>query len=178
MTHRLFIAIRPPEAVRDLLIDRMEALEGARWQDEDQLHLTLRYIGECEPRTAEDVMAALKSVSIAPFPLTISGVGHFERKGVPNAIWASVAPSEPLVTLRSRVQRACRRAGLPVETRKFTPHVTIARLNRSSGPPGPWLARNSDLRIDNWQVEAFTLYESHLQDSGSAYEPVMRYALG
>lgn len=175
MAQRFFIAIRPPEAIRDLLIDRMEALEGANWQDDDQLHLTLRFVGEADPHRVDDLMAALQSVSAPPFALAIDGVGHFERKGIPHTLWAGVTPSEPLSVLRNRVERACRRAGFPAETRKFAPHITVARLNRSTAPLEGWLAQNADCRSDSWPVDSFVLVESRLDPGGSIYEPVMRY---
>ena len=175
MGQRFFIAIRPPGEIRDLLIDRMEALEGARWQDDDQLHLTLRFVGEADPREVDDLMVALQSVSAPPFALALDGLGHFERKGVPHTLWAGVTQPDALFVLRNRVERACRRAGFPAETRKFAPHITIARLNRSTAPPEGWLARNADLRSDSWPVDSFVLYESRLDPGGSTYEPVMRY---
>ena len=70
MSHRLFIAIRPPAVVRDALIDTMEALDGARWQDDDQLHLTLRFVGEVERAVANDLAAALEAISMPPFGLS------------------------------------------------------------------------------------------------------------
>ncbi|MBU2339793.1 MAG: RNA 2',3'-cyclic phosphodiesterase [Alphaproteobacteria bacterium] len=175
MGQRFFIAIRPPGPIRDLLIDRMEALDGANWQDDDQLHLTLRFVGGADPRQVDDLMAALQSVCALPFALALDGVGHFERKGVPHTLWAGVAPSEPLLVLQNRVERACRSAGFPAETRKFAPHITVARLNRSSAPPAGWLAQHSDCRSEPWPVDSFVLYESRLDPGGSIYEPVMRY---
>lgn len=175
MSQRFFVAIRPPEEIRDLLIDLMEALDGARWQEDDQLHLTLRFVGSAQPREVDDLMAALQSVSAPPFALALDGVGHFERKGVPHTLWAGVTKSEPLAVLQNRVERACRRAGFPAETRKFAPHITIARLNRSTAPVEQWLARNSDCHSQTWPVDSFVLYESRLDPGGSIYEPVMRY---
>lgn len=172
MSHRLFAAIRPPEEMRDALIDTMEALDGARWQDEEQLHLTLRFIGEVDRHTAEDVADALSRIRMEPFPLLIDGVGHFERKGVPHAIWARVEPSRELIELQKSVEQACRGAGVEGETRRFTPHITIARLNRSSGDIAPWLARHADLKLGPWQAEHFSLYRSHLSKHGSTYEKI------
>lgn len=175
MSQRFFVAIRPPEEIRDLLIDRMEALEAARWQDDDQLHLTLRFVGPAQPREVDDLMAALQSVSAPPFALALEGVGHFERKGIAHTLWAGVTQPEPLAVLRNRVERACRRAGFPAETRKFAPHVTVARLNRAAAPVEHWLARHGNLRSEPWPVDSFVLYESRLDPGGSIYEPVMRY---
>ena len=177
MTHRLFVAIRPPEKIRDPLIDTMEGLEGARWQSDDQLHITLRFIGEVETGLANDLADALRSIRMRPFSLCAAGVGHFEKRGRPHTLWAGLAISPELADLRSRVENACRRAGLPPETRKFAPHVTIARPNAGTEPIGQWLAQNAGLRSDPWSVDAFFLYESHLGASGALYELVVRYQL-
>jgi len=175
--HRLFIAIRPPASVRDRLIDAMEGVEGARWQDEDALHLTLRFVGEVETPVANDLTARLARIERPPFELRVTGVGAFEKKGAAHTIWAKVPPTEPLETLRQKVERACELAGLPRETRRFTPHITLARLNRSTGPIGDWLSVWNDLTAGPWQVEDFMLYESHLGHEGAHYEAVTAYPL-
>ncbi len=178
MSHRLFVAIRPPEDVRERLLDLMEGIEGARWQDEEHLHLTLRFVGEVERPVANELAEALGRITAPRFTLQVAGVGHFERKGHPHAVWAGLGPNEGLDVLRQRVERACVNAGLERETRRFSPHITLARLGQGSGPIGPWLAANGPLRTRAWEVEAFSLYESHLSQSGARYEEVVRYPLG
>ena len=175
--HRLFVALRPPEPVRDVLIDTMEGLDGARWQGDEQLHLTLRFVGEVDSPQANDLADALSEVRAGPFALQVRGVGHFARKGRASALWAAFEPSEGLAILERRVERACRAAGLPPETRKFVPHVTIARLNASSGPIDGWLARHGRLTAPEWPVERFVLYESQLAESAAVYTPVVQYRL-
>lgn len=176
--HRLFVGIHPPAAVLDALLDTTDGIEGARWQSEDQLHLTLRFVGEVERPLANDLAEALVAVDARPFTLQVAGTGHFERKGRPHAVWARVLPSTGLDLLHGRVERACQTAGLPPETRKFVPHVTLARLSGGSGPIAPWLAQTGTLQVPEWSVETFTLYESHLGKGGSIYEPVVSYRLG
>ena len=175
--HRLFVAIRPPEAVRDPLIDTMEALEGARWVDDENLHLTLRFIGEVERPVANELAAALAQIRWPPFELRIEGIGHFTRKGRTSALWARLAASEELEGLRQKVEAACEAVGIARETRRFTPHVTIARLNRSTGPIGGWLAAFGDVSAGPWEVRDFILYESHLGQTGAIYEPVTIFDL-
>ncbi len=174
---RLFVALRPPPPIRDALLDTMEAVERARWQDEDQLHLTLRFVGEIDAPLAEDLAAELGRVDAARFDLTIVGAGHFARKGRPSALWAAVAPSAPLATLQQKIERACQRIGLEPEHRKFTPHVTLARLGGAAGPVGDWLALHGALSTPPWPVDEFRLYESVLAPGGSVYEPVVSYRL-
>jgi 2'-5' RNA ligase len=179
--HRLFIGIRPPEPVRDALLDTMEALEGARWVDGDNLHLTLRFVGEVERPAANDLAEALGQIDWACFTLRIAGVGAFDRSSRhgsrPHAVWARVPPVAPLEGLRQKVERACDVTGLGRETRRFTPHITLARLNRSAGAIGAWLATWGDLAAGPWAVEEFILFESHLGHTGAIYEVVARYGL-
>ena len=175
--HRLFVALRPPPEIRDPLIDTMEGVVGARWQGDEQLHLTLRFVGEVDTQSANDLASALSLVRVAPFMLQLKGVDTFEKKGRTTALWAGVEPSEPLEILQRRVERACRAAGLPPETRKFVPHVTIARVNASTGPIAGWLAAHGRLSPPPWQVDAFLLYESRLERGGAHYEPVARFPL-
>jgi len=173
--HRLFIALAPPNHVREALLDPMEGLEGARWQDFDNLHITLRFVGEVSRLQADDLALALSRVEFASFPVSIRGVGHFEKKQQPNAIWAAVLPSAPLSRLQLSIEQACQRAGLAVETRKFIPHITLARLNRSSGDISPWLARHDGLAIKPWQADGFAIFESQLTAGGAIYTQVERF---
>lgn len=174
---RLFTAIRPPSQVREVLLAATGGIAGARWQDDDQLHLTLDFYGQVEPRDADALVDALSLVEAEAFVIEVQGVGHFERKGAPSALWAALAPSEPLTRLQERVAAAARRAGLEPERRRFRPHITLARLSRAAGPPGEWLAAHGTLAAGPWQVEEFVLYESLLRPEGPIYEPLMRFPL-
>ena len=173
--HRLFVAIRPPEAVRDLLLDTMEGLAGLRWQDDEQLHLTLRFAGEVERPLAEDLAAALASLRFAPFAVRIAGVGRFDhhKRG---ALWAGIEPRAPLAALAAKVERICVSVGLPPEHRAFHPHITLARWSRGAGGPlDPFLSRYAALRSDDFIVDTVTLFESRLGRDGAHYEAVAAY---
>jgi 2'-5' RNA ligase len=180
--HRLFVALRPPAALRRILLDIMDGVEGARWQDEAQLHVTLRYIGEVERPVAEDIAVALQAIH-APAPtLALSGVGRFDtgsRGGSRGrAIWAGIAPHDAVAALHRKVDHALVRAGLPPEGRAFLPHVTLARLNRASGPVDGFLAAHAGLTSPAMRFDHLILYESHLGQDGAWYEPVVRVPLG
>ena len=175
--HRLFVAIRPPEIVRDLLLDTMEGMPALRWQDDDQLHLTLRFVGEVERPLAEDLATALGTLRFVPLAIRIAGVGRFDhhKRG---ALWAGVEPRAPLAALAAKVERLCVSVGLPPERRAFHPHITLARWGRGVGTSlDPWLAAHAALRSDEFSVDAFTLYQSHLGQGGAHYEAVADYAL-
>jgi 2'-5' RNA ligase len=181
MPHRLFIGIRPPPAVRETLLDTMEALDGARWIDEDNLHLTLRFVGAVERPMANDLAAALARVDAARFAVRVAGTGAFDRsrrhQSYPHAVWARVPLTDALAALRHKVEHACDSVGLGRETRRFTPHITLARTDRATEPVAEWLSRWGDLAAGPWTVEHFILFESHLGHTGAIYEEVARYAL-
>ncbi|MCA0902420.1 RNA 2',3'-cyclic phosphodiesterase [Qipengyuania aquimaris] len=175
MSRRLFVGLRPPPAHRDHLIDLMQGVDEARWQDDDQLHLTLRYVGDVETHQADDLAEKLGSIDFEPFDLVITSTGFFERKGHIRALWAGVEQSEALLRLQSKVERACQAVGLEAEGRKFLPHISLARLNSASGPAQAFLSATSRLRLEPWTVQEFVLYESELHPEGSIYTPIVRY---
>ena len=174
--HRLFVAIRPPEEVRNRLLDLMEGIGGARWQDDDQLHLTLRFIGEVDRHAAGDVHAALGSIHHPPFEIAVSGLGLFDRRGTPKTLWAGVTPQEPVRALHNKVDQAMARVGLEPERRAFHPHITLARL-RGAGSPHDFLARSGGVSTPSWPVDDFVLMESSLTPAGAIYSALERYPL-
>jgi 2'-5' RNA ligase len=176
-THRLFVALRPPHAIRAALIAAMYGISGARWQDDEQLHLTLRFIGEVDRHRAEDIAAALGALHASAVTARIAGVSVFERQGRPHMMWAGVAPYEPIAALHRKVDQLLARVGIAPEPRAFVPHITLARLNRGSGPVAPFLALHSDLASPDFAFGHVTLYESEMGHGGSRYHPVARYPL-
>ena len=175
--HRLFVAIRPPEQVRDLLIDAMDDSPALRWVGDEQLHLTLRFIGEVERPLANDVAAALQDLRSPALQLRVSGVGKFEwRNG--GAVWAGVEPKEPVAALAAKVERTLQQVGLEPERRAFSPHITLARWNRGSiEAVDGFLRQNANLRSDPFPVNRFILFESHLSRHGPHYEVVTAFPL-
>ncbi|WP_294237416.1 RNA 2',3'-cyclic phosphodiesterase [uncultured Sphingomonas sp.] len=178
---RLFVALRPPPAIRDMLADAMDGVPRARWQDDEQLHLTVRFIGAVDRPVAEDVAAALSQVH-APVPtVRIAGVGSFDRKGRVDTLWAGVSPHDALAHLHRKVDQACVRAGLPPESHAYLPHVTLARLPGSAGMAPEiegWRAVHAGLSSAPFAMPHLVLYQSHLGHGGASYEPVMRWPLG
>lgn len=175
--HRLFVAIRPPEEVRDLLIDAMDDSPALRWVGDEQLHLTLRFIGEVERPLANDIAAALQELRSPAFELRVSGVGKFERRSG-GALWAGVGPKEPIAALAAKVERALQQVGLEPEHRAFSPHITLARWNRRNAEAVEgFLRQNSDLRSATFPADRFILFESHLSRHGAHYEEIAAFPL-
>ena len=176
--HRLFVGIRPLEPIRDLLIDAMDDSADFRWQSEEQLHITLRFVGEVDRPAADDLAASLGTVKSPPFDLRVKGVGRFDQRSS-GALWAGVEPKEPLAALAAKIERACQTVGLEPERRAFHPHITLARWKgRRSREVGDFLERQRGLASDYFTVDRFILFESSLSRHGAHYEEVASYPLG
>lgn len=175
--HRLFVALRPPPEIRRQLLALMEGVENARWQDEEQLHLTLRFIGNVERPVAEDIATALDGVRAPAMTLRLHGVGCFDRKGRTTALWAGVHPHDAVAALHRKVDQALARVGLPHEGRAFHPHITLARLNAATGPADAFLARHAGLASEPFSLTHMLLFESTLTRDGASYEAIARYPL-
>ena len=174
---RLFVALRPPPAVRDQLLAVTGGVPGARWQVDEQLHLTLRFVGEIDPRQADDLAAALAGVHATAPVVRLAGTGRFERRGRTQALWVGVAPHDALAALHRKVDAACVRAGLPPEGRAYLPHITLARLAGGSPAVERWLADTAGLASEPFVLPHLILYESHLGHGGASYEAALRWPL-
>jgi RNA 2',3'-cyclic 3'-phosphodiesterase len=173
---RLFVAIRPPAPIRQQLTALQEGVDGARWQDDEQLHITLRFIGDIDPHTGEDVVDALHSVRTPPFEIALRGTGSFDRRGRIEALWAGLAPHEPLANLHRKIDQALVRIGLPHEGRAYLPHISLARGRMAA--PEAFLAAQAGLTSPPFAVTHFALFESVLGREGARYTVVERWALG
>ncbi len=174
--HRLFVAIRPPREIRDHLLSIMGGVRNARWQTDDQLHLTLRFIGEVDRHQAQDIAAVIGSLRHNPFQIALLGVGSFGRLGK-GALWAGVTPHDELKALHKKLDQSLMRVGIAPDKRAYHPHITLARLSRSAGPVDVFVQRWSGLSSLPFDVDGICLYESRLGSEGASYDVVERYRL-
>lgn len=175
--HRLFVAIRPPETVRELLLEAMDDPAAFRWQDEEQLHLTLRFIGEVDRPLAEDIAVALGTIRARRFFIQVKGVGRFEQRSS-GTVWAGVEPKKPLAALAAKIERICQQAGLEPERRAFHPHITLTRWKgRRTREVAAYLERERSLASEPFEVDQFILFESRLSKHGPHYEEAASYPL-
>lgn len=172
---RLFVAVRPPPAIRDALLAVIGGVAAARWQDDDQLHLTLRFIGEVDRHAANDIAAALADLRHPALPARLGGFGHFATRGRPHALWIGVEPAPALTTLHHKVDHALVRAGVAPDARAFVPHITLARLGRDAGPIGGFLAQPAP--AGDFTICEITLFESRLTRAAAVYHPLADFAL-
>lgn len=176
---RLFAAIATPWDAAEALRTYQTGLRQARWRPAEAFHITLRFFGEVQETLAADIDAALLSVRVPPFALTLQGAGSFGDTDGRRAVWAGVGESEPLRRLAGKCETSARRAGLPAEGRRFKPHVTLAYLPRTADAAavGAWTIENRGLQAPLFTVEAFGLYSSWSTPEGSRYELERRYPL-
>lgn len=166
---RLFVALPLPDRVAESLLAIQSGVPGARWSAREQLHLTLRFIGEVDDRDANAIDEGLATISAPRFRLELKGIGAFGGKN-PRAIWAGVADSEPLLHLQRKIESAIQRLGFPAEERKYTPHVTLARLRATpAGRVMDFIADHSLYASGPFEVSAFALFSSRLTSHGSIY---------
>ena len=175
--HRLFVALRPPPSIRQACLAAMEdGPPGWAWQEAEQLHLTLRYIGAVDRPVAEDVAGALESLHVPSVEIGLAGVGWFDQ-GPRGALFARCGPAGPLAALYKKIDHALVRAGLKPEARAFLPHITLARRRSGAVDPADWLERKAGLASAAERVGAMILFESHLGRQGSTYEAIASFPL-
>jgi 2''-5'' RNA ligase len=173
---RLFVALAIPDAVAASLWPLQGGVPGARWQSRDQLHLTLRFIGEADGCGEDAIDDALSAIKAPAFALQLRNVGYFGT--TPRDLWAGAGPSQPLAHLQKKIESACQRIGLDADRRKFTPHVTLARLK---GAPldtvREFLMQHALYECAVFEVESFCLFSSKLTSDGSIYRIEKEYPL-
>jgi 2'-5' RNA ligase len=174
---RLFVALELPEAVCERLTQLQGGVPGARWMTEDQMHLTLRFIGEVDENVAHDIDDTLVGLTAPGFMLELAGTGEFGGK-IPRALWAGVRPNEALLHLQKKIETALQRIGLEPEPRKFSPHVTLARLrNAPREKVMAFLSHHGLFSSGPFPVDHFVLFSSHQGSGGSVYHPERVYPL-
>jgi 2'-5' RNA ligase len=179
MTERLFIALTLPAPVRASLAALSSTLPGVTWTPEENLHLTLRFVGQVSEETYEKMRKQLAGVRIAAFILPLEGIGSFPPTGPARVIWIGVGRGHPrLFQLRQQLDDALLAAGLNLEVRNFHPHATLARCREDAGPRiASWLRAHRDFEAPPFSVESFTVFTSTAGPDGRVYEVKQNFPL-
>lgn len=176
---RLFAALPIPDDIAQYVGHVQCGLDGAKWSPRDNLHVTLRFIGDVDTRMAQAVDEALGEIYCAPFALELSGVGMFGGDK-PHAIWLGLQANPSLVALQKKCEQACRLVGLTPDPRTFTPHVTVCYLPRHQdlAPVIAFQQRHNLFKAPSWTADRFYLYASRTHGPGpSQYSIVAEYPL-
>ena len=171
---RLFVGISLPPELKLRLSLLCAGVPEARWVDAGNFHLTLRFIGEVDEGIAADIDDALLRIEAPRFTLALAGVGQFGTR----SLWMGVEKNPALLHLQGKVESALQRLDLPPETRRYAPHVTLARLRPPLGPKvQAFLAERAHFRAEPFEVRHFNLIASYLTKSGAIYEDQADYRL-
>ncbi|KQW28017.1 2'-5' RNA ligase [Rhizobium sp. Root274] len=166
---RLFTALEIPRNAAMSLSLLRGGLPGARWIDVENYHITLRFIGDVDGRTADEIVDRLDRIDRPEFSLTLNGIGSFGSKK-PHSIWAGVSAAPELYALQGEIERICQRLGLAPDPRKFTPHVTLARLKASRlDDVVHYLSGRGDFQTSPFNVSRFVLLSSKESVGGGPY---------
>ncbi|MDR5860161.1 RNA 2',3'-cyclic phosphodiesterase [Halomonas eurihalina] len=163
---RLFLALVPPPALRRRfgeLADTAHAHCSGRRVPDDNLHLTLAFLGEQPERQAEELADWLNGIRIAPGQWRLDRWGHFAGPGI---VWIGGEPENPLVQLQQSLREKLEGLGIASQPRRFTPHITL--LRRAEQPPGPSLPDFDE----EWSYTRAALVLSEPTDQGSRYTPL------
>ncbi len=177
---RLFIAIDLPESVTERLSIMSCGLPGASWAQPDQMHLTLRFIGEVDGTMFKDIQESLADIRFKPFSIQLQDVGFFPPRKKPRVVWVGLGEEskEQLIRLRNRIESAMVRLGLEPEGRKYAPHITLARLhNTPANRVGRFLEQHSMFIMPPFEVNGFRLYSSVLNARGARHYVEQTYPL-
>lgn len=184
--HRTFVAVPLDAGLRDAVLDLQKHLEEAgamaRWTRPEQLHFTLRFLGEISVAQVARVKVAAREAAgkIDPFSITLHGLGAFPSLQRPQVVWIGVEQGkEPLQALAGLLQQALARQRFPAEPKSFRPHLTLARVKstRNWGELVRALGAFKDEGIGTQRVDSLVVFESHLSPKGPRYTPLEEVSL-
>nr|WP_316656775.1 RNA 2',3'-cyclic phosphodiesterase [uncultured Gellertiella sp.] len=166
---RLFTALEIPRNAALSLSLLRGGLPGARWIDVENYHITLRFIGDVDNRTADEIVDRLDRIDRPEFQISLMGTGSFGSRK-PHSVWAGVTPHPEMTALQGEIERICQRLGLAPDPRRFSPHVTLARLKSSRvDDVVHYLEGRSNFMTAPFTVPRFVLLSSRESVGGGPY---------
>lgn len=179
-TARLFIALDLPSPLRDELAAMREPVSGLAWNRPEQMHLTLRFLGDVDTALRDALESALARVNVEPFMLPVAGVGSFPPRRPARVLWVGVGHGHPrLHQLRQQIDDNVLHAGVALDVCHFHPHVTLARVKPGAAPDAAaaFLKRHREFETAPFRVTSFVLYASELGSSGARHTPWRTFPL-
>ena len=179
---RLFIAIKIPDEVKDKLLDVCYELSDSselfKWEKPENIHLTLKFIGEVEEEFVSSIAKEIAFVeNYNSFNFNVTKFGFFFRKGVPSILWVELQTDESIHSLVDKLNDRLSILSIPVERRKFKPHLTMLRIKKNPGKE--FIFNFKEHSFDNWNFKSneITLIKSELFPTGALYTDIKKYNL-
>jgi 2'-5' RNA ligase len=174
---RVFFGLEVPDAVKKRLLALQGPVEGAKWQNRNQLHLTLAFIGKVDDTAVPDLCQAASRVEAPAFELEAEGLHTFGRPECPRNLWAGVSHEPQLLDLQRQLSDQVARAGFEIGRSNFQPHITLARFRKQAGSVARLLEEHGADRFGSFPVTGFVLFESTQGSKGSVYTVIERFPL-
>lgn len=175
---RLFIAVPIPKKVKQELLALRSPVEGMRWQDPEQMHLTLKFLGEKNKSFTKKLQKRLATIAHPSFTLSIDGIGSFPEGKSPKVVWAGISKNELLVQLQKKVEVCCQEMGIAPEKRAYKPHITLTRVKGSAKQEvESFINQNKEFNMADIPVNEFVLYESKLDAEGAQHHRLQTFHL-
>ena len=185
--YRTFIALEMPANLRATVIDYIKRLRdkvpdvSASWSREDNLHLTLKFLGDVPIARIGDVSAAASAAVRASgrFELILGGCGVFPTRGKPTVLWIGIEdPQGGLHKVQQRLEEECAARGFIRDSRAYHPHLTIARIRKPQRPKDLAVAHlASDFPAQTFTAKELVVFRSELLPQGSRHTPISCHVL-
>ena len=180
---RLFTAIALPPKVRgnlERLLARLKPAAPIKWSPAKNLHITTKFIGEWEEERLDELRAALEAIEpVGEIEIAVRGLGWFPNERAPRVFWAGIEAGAGLAELARRTEQRLAGLGIPVERRKFSPHLTLARIKGrvDLGPLRKAVSGLPSTEFGSFVADRFHLYVSELTPAGSIYTPLDEFEI-
>lgn len=175
---RLFVAIPIPDAVKQKLRDLQQPIEGVRWQSTEQMHLTLKFVGEADTQLTKLLQKRLDEIEHSTFTMDLRGFGYFPEHGRPKVLWTGLRENPSLGELQQKVEQKCEEVGIAPEDRPYKPHITLARVQSASKRTvNAFINQHKKFTVRDIVVDQFVLYKSKLHSDGAQHSRLRTLSL-
>lgn len=175
---RLYVAIEFPDHILDNLMLLTENLHGFKWVRRNQLHLTLRFLGDVDQHLGRLLIEKLAEIRHSSFQVALSGLGVFPDIHHPRILWVGINANDTLFDLQGKIEQAIIDCGVEPETREFHPHITLSRIKYSRRERlESYMKKHRNFSLETITITSFHLVESKLHQSGSVYQNLKTYSL-
>jgi 2'-5' RNA ligase len=182
---RIFIGIKFDDSTREEIDRALKPFKKIaapiKWVKTENIHLTLKFIGEVPPEKVTQVEKSLtqRDFNVGAFDLEIAGFGKFGRGSELNILWVGITKNEKLEDIYWRIEDSLGAIGIPKEKRPFNPHLTVGRNKKRYNfePIFERLQENTDTFVSKFRGKAFQIFKSELFSTGPVYSVLKEIAV-